>query len=316
MKSAPRQLTGSRGALHVIKGKEMKKLLFIANLRSGRAQIRPLLGDILETFVRVGYEVSVHITQCQGDAEVVARERAATVDRIVCSGGDGTLDEVVSGVMQSGCTVPVGYIPAGSTNDFASSVGISKDMIKAAEAACGGRLFPCDVGRFNDGHFIYVAAFGMFTEVSYQTPQEMKNIFGHAAYVIEGMRQLADIPVFRMEVEWNGQRVYDDFIYGMVTNAKTVGGFSGLIAPPVDLSDGRFEVTLIRLPRTPMDWNEVITYLTGARESTEMIVSFQTSEVSFAARERVPWTLDGEAGGAHAQVEIRSLCQALNLVVP
>ncbi len=293
-----------------------KRMLFIVNLRSGRALMKPVLGDVLDLFVRTGYEVSVHVTQCQGDAEVVARQRAGSVDRIVASGGDGTLDEVVSGVMQSGCAVPVGYIPAGSTNDFAGSVGISRDILTAAAASAGGRIFPCDVGRFNDGHFIYVAAFGMFTEVSYQTPQEMKNLLGHAAYVIEGMRQLADIPVFRMEVAWDGQRVYDDFIYGMVTNAKTVGGFSGLITPPVDLSDGRFEVTLIRLPRNPLEWNEIITFLTGARESTEMIVSFQASEVHFASRERVPWTLDGEAGGAHMQVAVRSLCQALNLIVP
>ena len=159
-------------------------LLFLVNLHSGRGQVKPLLGDIIDLFVKEGYEVAVHPTQCQGDAEVVTRDHAHRFDRIVVSGGDGTLDEVVSGLMQSGARVPIGYIPAGSTNDFGHSLGLSRDPLTAAKAAAAGQRFACDVGGFNDGHFVYVAAFGLFTEVSYQTPQEMKNIFWHASYIL------------------------------------------------------------------------------------------------------------------------------------
>ena len=153
---------------------------------------------------------------------------AGNYDLVVCSGGDGTLDEVVTGMMQCKAKVPLGYIPAGSTNDFASSLGIPKDMEKAAEAAVTGKPFPCDVGLFNGDYFVYVAAFGLFTEVSYKTSQEWKNVLGHAAYILEGAKCLHDIPSFMMQVEYNNMRIQDEFIYGMITNSTSVGGFKGM----------------------------------------------------------------------------------------
>ena len=163
-----------------------KRLLFIFNPRSGQGKIREYLTDILDEMIKAGFEVTVYLTQGQKDAQRVACEEAEHYDRIVCSGGDGTLDEVVTGVMTSGCRIPIGYIPAGSTNDFGNSLGIDKNMVHAAQIAVGGQLFPCDIGRFNQDYFVYVAAFGLFTEVSYQTSQDLKNMLGHAAYILEG----------------------------------------------------------------------------------------------------------------------------------
>ena len=292
-----------------------QRLLFIFNLRSGKGKIRENLAEIVDIMVKAGWEVTVYTTQCQGDAVEKARREADEYDRIVCSGGDGTLDEVVTGMMQARSRVPVGYIPAGSTNDFGNSLGIEKDMRKAAQIAATGRLFPCDIGRFNDDFFVYVAAFGIFTEVSYQTSQEMKNVLGHAAYILEGARQLWDIPSVRMQVEYDGNVLYDEFIYGMVTNSNSVGGFDGLISGDVILNDGVFEVTLIKTPKNPMELSEVLACLTNIRQESDMLYTFQTSSIKFTSSESVSWTLDGEYGGDHQTVSIEDCSRALEILV-
>ena len=293
-----------------------QKLLFIFNPHSGKGQIKNNLVEIIDTMVKADFEVTVYTTQAQGDAIQKVAAEAANYDRIVCSGGDGTLDEVMTGLIQSGQDVPIGYIPAGSTNDFANSLGIPKDMVKAADAAVNGRTFPCDIGAFNNDYFVYVAAFGLFTEVSYKTSQEWKNVLGHAAYILEGMRSLHDIPSFNMQVEYNNVRIQDEFIYGMISNSTSVGGFKGMTGKDVLLDDGVFEVTLIKKPRNPIELNEIIASLINLVDDTDMIYSFKSDEVEFTAREEVPWTLDGEFGGAHEEVIVKNICRAVDIMVP
>ena len=292
-----------------------KKILFLFNPYSGKGKIKENLADIVDIMVKAGYEVTVYTTQCQGDAVHKAREEAGNYDRIVCRGGDGTLDEVVTGVMSADQRVPVGYIPAGSTNDFGSSLGIDKDMLHAAEIAAGGEPFCCDIGQFNDDYFVYVAAFGLFTEVSYQTSQDMKNMLGHAAYILEGAKQIWDIPSYRMQVEYDGNVLYDEFIYGMVTNSMSVGGFKGIIPGNVELNDGVFEVTLIKMPRNPIELNDIIGFLTGITKESNMVYSFQTADVKFTASEEIAWTLDGEFGGDHSVAQVTNRHQALEIIV-
>ncbi|MBE5911615.1 diacylglycerol/lipid kinase family protein [Pseudobutyrivibrio sp.] len=294
-----------------------KRLLFIINPRSGKGQIKAHLADILDIMIKAGYQVSVHITQAGGDATKQTIEQAENFDRIVCSGGDGTLDEVVTGMMSLSpeARKPIGYIPAGSTNDFGNSLGIDKNMINAAQLSVSEHLFPCDIGRFNSDSFVYVAAFGIFTEVSYATSQDLKNILGHAAYIIEGAKQLRDIPTFRMQVEYDGNVVYDEFIYGMITNSKSVGGFQGIIRGDIGLNDGVLEVTLIRRPKNPLELNEIIGYMTGIIPDSDMVYSFQTSDIKFTSAEEVPWTLDGEYGGSHKLVQILDEQSALEIAI-
>lgn len=292
-----------------------QRLLFIFNLRSGKGKIKENLAEIVDIMVKAGWEVTVYTTQCQGDAVEKARLEAGEYDRIVCSGGDGTLDEVVTGMMKAKSRVPIGYIPAGSTNDFGNSLGIDKDMRKAAQIAASGRMFPCDIGRFNDDFFVYVAGFGLFTDVSYQTSQDMKNVLGHAAYILEGAKQLWDIPSVRMQVEYDGNVLYDEFIYGMITNSNSVGGFDGLISGDVILNDGVFEVTLIKTPKNPMELSEVLACLTNIRKESDMLYTFQTSSIKFTSSESVSWTLDGEYGGDHQTVLIEDCPRALEILV-
>lgn len=284
-----------------------QKLLFIFNPHSGKGQIKNNLVDIVDIMVKAGYDVTIYTTQARADATRKVMEEAANFDRIVCSGGDGTLDEVVTGLIKSDTNTPIGYIPAGSTNDFANSLGIPKEMVKAAEVAVGKNPFPCDIGDFNSDTFVYVAAFGLFTEVSYKTSQQLKNIFGHVAYIMEGAKHLHDILSYNMQVEYEEHVFQDEFIYGMVTNSVSVGGFKGMTGTDVKLDDGVFEVTLIKKPHNPIELNEILACLTNMIDDSDLIYSFKTNEVKITAREQVAWTLDGEFGGEHEEVIIRNL---------
>lgn len=284
-----------------------QKLLFIFNPHSGKGQIKNNLVDIVDIMVKAGYDVTIYTTQARADATRKVMEEAANFDRIVCSGGDGTLDEVVTGLIKSDTNTPIGYIPAGSTNDFANSLGIPKEMVKAAEVAVGKNPFPCDIGDFNSDTFVYVAAFGLFTEVSYKTSQQLKNIFGHVAYIMEGAKHLHDILSYNMQVEYEEHIFQDEFIYGMVTNSVSVGGFKGMTGTDVKLDDGVFEVTLIKKPHNPIELNEILACLTNMIDDSDLIYSFKTNEVKITAREQIAWTLDGEFGGEHEEVIIRNL---------
>lgn len=284
-----------------------QKLLFIFNPHSGKGQIKNNLVDIVDIMVKAGYDVTIYTTQARADATRKVMEEAANFDRIVCSGGDGTLDEVVTGLIKSDKNTPIGYIPAGSTNDFANSLGIPKEMVKAAEVAVGKNPFPCDIGDFNSDTFVYVAAFGLFTEVSYKTSQQLKNIFGHVAYIMEGAKHLHDILSYNMQVEYEEHVFQDEFIYGMVTNSVSVGGFKGMTGTDVKLDDGVFEVTLIKKPHNPIELNEILACLTNMIDDSDLIYSFKTNEVKITAREQIAWTLDGEFGGEHEEVIIRNL---------
>lgn len=293
-----------------------QQMLFVYNPRSGKARIRSNLLDIIDIFVKAGYEVTAYPTQASGDAVKAVRERRDGYDIVVCSGGDGTLDEVVTGMMKSDVRLPIGYVPAGSTNDFANSLGIPKSMLQAADAVVNGRDFACDVGKFNHDIFIYVAAFGIFTDVSYGTPQDTKNVLGHAAYLIEGVKRLPLVRSYPLKITCNGEIIEGEFLYGMVTNSHSVGGFRGITGQNVALDDGLFEVTLIRKPTNPLDLNNIIVALVDKRVKSEYIYTFTTDSVKVESEEPVAWTLDGEYGGDHEKVQIENWHRALTIRVP
>lgn len=291
-----------------------KKLLFVFNPKSGMGLIKNNLLDIVDVMVKAGFEPTVYPTQARGDATRKVKEDGALYERIVCSGGDGTLDEVVTGIIEANLDIPLGYIPAGSTNDFARTLGIPSDMVKAAEIAVGDHVFACDVGQFNDDTFIYIAGFGLFTEISYDTPQELKNVLGHAAYILSAAKSLTSIPNYLMQVEANGEVIQDRFIYGMITNSISVGGFKGLTGKDIELDDGEFEVTLIKSPDNPIELTEIIEYLTGILAETKMVYTFKASKLLIHSRSSVSWTMDGENGGEHWNVEITNLHKKLQIL--
>ena len=292
-----------------------KKVLFIVNPHAGKGQIRNHLLEITDTLVKADCEVTVYTTQNQGDAIRVTRERDKSYQLVVCSGGDGTLDEIVTGMMQSGFKTTVGYIPAGSTNDFANSLHISKDLLEAADTAANGVPFPCDVGVFNDDYFVYIAAFGLFTDVSYETKQSVKNVLGHLAYVLEGTKRLFNIPSYHIKITHDGETIEDDFVFGMVTNSRSVGGFKGIVGKEIIFDDGEFEVTLIKTPKNPIELNEIVASLLIKQIDSAHMYSFKAKEVKFESIEEIPWTLDGEFGGEHDCVDIRNWKQGMRIMV-
>ena len=294
----------------------MKKALFIYNPNAGKELLKPKLSDILDIIVKAGYEVVVYPTQSYKDAYRKVVSFTEKYDRVICSGGDGTLDEVVTGMMERTEKVPIGYIPTGTTNDFANSLHIPKDLLQAADTAVSGAEFGCDIGKFNDDVFVYIAAFGLFTDVSYQTKQEMKNILGHLAYLLEGMTRLFDIPSYKIKVSHDGEEFEDEFIFGMVTNSRSVGGFRNMIGKNVIFDDGEFEVTLIKTPKNPIALQEIIAALLISQIDTKYMYSFRTKEIHFESVEEIPWTLDGEFGGEHDEVNIYNCQRALTIVVP
>lgn len=296
-----------------------KKILFVFNPVSGRSQIKNYLLDIIEILSNAEYKVVCYPTKRQGDARRITRERQDDYLYIVCAGGDGTLDEVVSGMMENPDKpfVPIGYIPAGTTNDFASSLHIPTDMKMAAEVIAHGRMFRCDLGLFNESdYFTYVAAFGIFTGTSYMTPQSLKNQFGHLAYILQGMTELGTMRAYHMIVESEGQRIEGEFAYGMITNSRSIGGFPNITGSEVDLQDGLFEVTLIKMPKNPLELSEILITLGNPAMNSEMVMNFKTSYITLTCDERVAWTRDGEYAGSFKEVTLKNCREQLRIIVP
>ena len=291
----------------------MKKLLFLYNTHAGKGLLKSRLAAVQDALAAAGWDVTIHPTQGAGDATAVAAARAGEFDRIVCSGGDGTLHEVVAGLMGLENRPEVGYIPAGTTNDFAKNLSLPRGMEAMARVAAAGVPRPVDIGSFNDRYFIYVAAFGAFTDVAYSTPQPVKNIFGHLAYVLEGATRLGSIQAYPLTVEHDGGVEEGGFCYGMVSNTVSVGGFKGMPAEPVRLDDGLFEVVLVRQPQNPLQLQAVIkALLTMSPDEGGLVTSFRTSRLRVACGQELPWTLDGEFGGAPAVAEIVNRQKAVN----
>ena len=299
----------------------MKKLLFVYNPRAGKEMLKPRLSDVLDIFVKAGYEVTVHPTQAYSAAYYQIKEyEVGKYDLIACSGGDGTIDEVATGMMKrremGKDVVPVGYIPAGTTNDFAKSLHIPRKPLAAADNAVKGVPFPCDIGKFNDSVFVYIAAFGIFTDVSYETDQAVKNVLGHMAYILEGAKRIFNIPSYKIKVEHDGEAIEDEFIFGMVTNSRSVGGFSNMVGKNIVFDDGLFEVTLIKTPKNPIALQEIIAALLIEQVDTKHMYTFKTKKITFDSVEEIPWTLDGEFGGEQDYVEIENAQKAMEIMVP
>ena len=292
-----------------------KRLLYVYNPNAGKGLIVPKLHEVVDMFIKDGFRVEIYPTQGTKDAIRVVEENASQYDIVACSGGDGTLDEVVTGMIRSGAKKPIGYIPVGTTNDYASSLNISKDVKLAAHEIVLGTPHFLDVGRFNQDYFVYIAAFGIFTEVSYATDQNFKKLFGHMAYLLEGIKSLTDIKSYNLKVDIDGEVYEGDFIYGMVTNSQSVGGFKHLTGKNVELDDGLFEVTLIKMPKNVLEMTEIITSLLAQEDKTDLIISCKAKKVKVMSESPVSWTRDGEFGGEYTEVLLENMQHAMSILL-
>ena len=292
----------------------MKKMLFIMNPFAGQKRANRQLSDLLLLFTKAGYDVITHMTTGPGSASEAAERLAGEVDLIVCCGGDGTFNETVSGLLKSGRDVNLGYIPAGSTNDFAASLKLSSNILQAAQDILEGEPVPYDVGKFGDRYFSYVASFGAFTRASYATPQSVKNALGHTAYVLEGIQELSQIRKEHIRMEMDGEVVEDDFLFGAICNSTSVGGILTLDPKQVDMADGLLEILLVRAPRNLAEISECLQALQSQEYNCSMITFRSAHHVTVYADPEMPWTLDGEREEGHTQVDVDNQHLAIRLM--
>lgn len=294
----------------------MKKLLFIINPKAGKGAIKNDLLEIIVSFSDAGYEVVVYTTKDQEDAERKVIDEGEKFDLIVCAGGDGTLDNVVRGYMQLEKKTPLGYIPVGTTNDFARSIKISRKPQIAAKQIVNGSINKFDVGKFDDKNFIYIAAFGLFTDVSYNTNQTLKRAIGHSAYVVEAIKNLTSYKGFKLEAQFDGSLVSGEYIFGMITNSFSVAGFRIRGAKHVILDDGKFDCLLIKKPSTVIELQQIATaFLTNNIDGNELFFQCKASKVTINAEEEIAWTLDGEFGGNYKDVYIENIEKSVEMYV-
>ena len=293
----------------------MKKMLFIMNPYAGTRLAAKHLTDILSVFNRADYEVVTYMTAGTGDAHKLAKEHSHGMDLVVCCGGDGTLNETVSGMLDAGENVPIGYIPAGSTNDFASSLKLSLNPVQAATDIVEGTPVAYDVGCFADRHFAYVASFGAFTRVSYNTPQYIKNALGHTAYLLGSISELSQMRKLHVRIDLDDEIIEDDFLFGAISNSTSVGGVLTLDPSQVDMSDGLFEILLVRAPRSLAEISECITAVQNQKyNDCKMITFCSASRLKIYADEMMAWTLDGEKFDGAREIQVNNLHQAIRLI--
>lgn len=293
----------------------MKKLLLILNPCSGKKKASHALADVVNVFNRGGYDVTVYITAARGDATKVVAQRAPEFDLVVCAGGDGTFNETISGLLAGGHDTPIGYLPAGSTNDFASSLHLSKNLVEAARDIVEGTPRRLDVGRFNDRYFSYVASFGAFTRASYATSQNVKNALGHLAYLLSGIKELAYIRSRRLRFTLDDGRVLEDqYIFGAISNSTSVAGILTLSEDLVDMNDGVFELLLVRKPENLLELNDCVLALTTQDYHTPMLTFTSARSVEIEAPEDMDWTLDGEREPGRAHCRAENLHDAIRIV--
>jgi len=292
-----------------------KKLLFIINPRAGKTQSRAPLFDAVSTLCEAGYLVNIHNTTGRGDATEVAAGLGEHYDVVACSGGDGTLNETIAGVMQLEKKPLLAYLPRGSTNDFAASLHISSNPVKAAAAIAAGREQVLDIGQWNDRYFVYVASFGAFTHSSYSVSQAAKNALGHFAYILEGMKDLNTLRPYKVKVTAD-DRVYDgEYLFGAVCNSTSIGGLMKFEPEHVVLDDGKFELLLVPNPPTPLGLQNLLLALMSQRYHDEGIVYCHVSHVTLETEEDLPWSLDGEYAPSASLVEIDNRQGAVTMLL-
>lgn len=303
--------------MDIVKNAELdKKLMLLINPVAGRMQYKRYLTEIVSLYMERGYAVTLYFTRRRGDAAYLASKYGGGYDAVVCAGGDGTLSETLGGIVSGGYPTPVGYIPEGSSNDFAHIHHISTDLMTAARDAVDGKVRRVDIGSFGGRMFIYIAAFGAFSWLSYSTPQGLKNAIGHSAYVFDGMRDLPKIKAEKMKVEADGRAYEGNFIFGAVCNTTTISGVLNLPKKEVVTDDGLFEVLLVRAPESLAEWQSILGAVSSGQYNTPLVDFFHTGRLTVTSDNAVDWSLDGEYAPGAPSVEIRNLPRAAGVVVP
>lgn len=296
-----------------------KKVLMIVNPKSGQDKKRTSPDDVINRFPRDGYTFDLHMTTCVGDATEIVKEFALDNDIVMCCGGDGTLNETINGVMQLPKRRPIGYIPMGSTNDLATTIGISTQLNEATEIIKNEHVEGYDIGMFNNRFFSYVASFGPGCRISYSTPQKMKNLLGHKAYMLNGfvlqlIPTLKEVKPVHIKIEYDGGVMDDIFYFASISNCNSVAGIFNFSSSNVKLNDGKFELMLVKNIKTPMDAFPMFGKIIKKDYDGKNLILLKTSQVKMTFDEPQPWTLDGEYGGEHKEVRFSAINKAVDII--
>lgn len=289
----------------------------VYNPYAGTGKIKEWLSNIVETFTKAGYDILIRPTLESVDTSLMVKEylEKEYFDKIVCSGGDGTLNQVISGIIMSGIEIDLGYIPAGTTNDFAYNLGVSKNPSQAVSVILKGEPFKCDLGSINGRYFTYVAAFGLFTDVSYETLQISKNLLGRLAYILQGIKKISSsLKSYELELICGNKTISGEFMYGMITNSESVGGFKGITGKDVLLDDGCFECIFIKAPKHIIELQEIINSLVTGDLKSDLIISVPIEKLQVKSKNLLPWTIDGEYGGEYHEAEIEVKKHAFSIM--
>lgn len=292
-----------------------KKILLLINPISGRGMIKEHLLMIIQKLSYLGHVVTVYPTKAKGDA-ILRMKTAHDYDLIMVSGGDGTLNEVITGMIKADLDagIPIGYLPAGTTNDFAANLNISKNIPRALATCLEGKPLSIDIGQFNQRYFTYVAAFGAFTDVAYETPQPRKNILGGLAYFIEGLLKLPTIQPYQCKITHRKGKLAGEYIFGMVSNSDSVAGIKNAFGNQADLNDGLFEVVLIKAPKNILDIQRILTDFLNKKYDPDYVAMFRTDRLTIESEVAMKWTLDGENGGSLKRVNIKNLKRRIQVL--
>ena len=293
-----------------------RKMLLTANIHAGKGTVGNRLPGVIDYYVSQGWDVTVHTTQGRSELVDYLTENACGYEMLVSSGGDGTLNETINGLMACSAPPILSYLPAGTVNDFASSLKIPKDLAEAARLLENGVPRRVDLGLFGEQYFSYVAAFGAFTDVAYQTPQAAKQVWGRLAYLVEGVKRLPSLRSYHMKLSADGFELEDDFLYGMVSNSTSVGGFRFHEQLGVSMDDGVLELALVRFPKNLSEQQAVINALLKQEAVPGLVYLRRVSHLHIVSEVPVPWTLDGEFGGEVQELDVRCCPQALEILVP
>ncbi len=293
-------------------------MLFVFNPRAGKGKIKYHLSEIIELYKSKGYEVVSYATATDNNAEAIVTDclKKDNYEYIICSGGDGTLNEIVNGVMKSENKPKLVLIPMGTTNDYAKSLKIPQRIKKAASVVFDKHHFVSDVGLLNSKYFVYIAAFGLFTDVPYETSQSYKNILGRFAYIMEGIKRVANLKSYNITLDYDDKQVSGEFIFGMISNSISVGGFKGITGHSVVLDDGYFEAIFIKKPNNIMDLQTIIHNLSSGELNCEFIIYAQVKDIHINSEMNIPWTIDGEFGGNMQTVDVKNIPQAISICTP
>ena len=292
-----------------------KRILFIVNPSSGKVKIKDSLLEVCQIFCQAGYDLTLNVTQYIRDAINEALEDDIRYDLIICCGGDGTFNSMISALLPLEVHPAISYIPSGSTNDFARSIGLNGTAVDIAREIMVGSPRPLDIGSFNELYFSYIASFGAFTETSYNTPQSLKNWLGHLAYILKGMKDLSAIEPCHMKIVHDDVVLEDNYIWGAICNSTSIGGMIRLNKDLVDYNDGLFEILLVKAPKTLFDLTRIVVSINTQDYDPEMIDFFQASELYVYPETEVPWTLDGEYAPGNKEIHIKNIHNALQIIV-